>query len=841
MGPREGGLGLGAVPGDRPPGVDVVDELAKLHIIVARRGQVEAAKGLLAGLQQQLHGLVGRLGGAQMPDDRAQLLAVRRVVIVEQQRGQLQVRGHRVDKLVEAVAQLVGEAGLAEDQRVAAPLQNPEALGLVDDEVGQGHERRRQHPRSGELPQIVGDLVAQLGQKTEHGVEGDVGLVARLGLVFGLVERVEELDGDLVEVARRQRGDLVAHERAGLRPRRRRRRLVGGVAGFALAGRHQRQLAGDGLGRLQQLLGVAQQLRATHQVVGVDRGHDEDGRRAALQVGEEALQKRQRQGVDALEVLQPPDQRAALGGLAKRAHDALEERVVLGAQSADRRGIVLHRAAVRAAIAPVIVVFLQDALQLGDAPALQAVIGHAGEVGLQAATLGVGVGVALAVRDDHVGVGAVVLQEGAQQVASPGARRPAHDHQAHLLLAARLRQGPLEDVELPAIDLLDLLVGARRGGARLAAAGGARGGHPRQRAGALGAGGRAHIRHEGVVAQVLEQLGGVLDALVGIFDGALGDQRGERRLRPRLRQGQRRIVDLLEHHVHGVGAVAVQRPAGDHLVGDVAQGVHVDGRADGLGHGLLGGHVQRGAKDRALLGQRGHGARAGVGEVVDRLGHPEVEHLDGFAVVVAHQKDILGLEIAVDQPQAVGLGQAVAALLQDRPHPRQLHGLALLDHRRQIGAHQVLHGDVAQPVVGVPVIVQGDRVGVRQMAGEERLAAKALDDLLVIGGGGLEHLEGDEAVHRRLVGAVDHREATRADAFDDAKAARDDIARFELRDLRLGAHGQTKLCRQERKGSTNARVCGVGWTRFRQSSYRSNEARNLEHPGERRWPMALKN
>ena len=86
---------------------------------------------------------------------------------------------------------------------------------------------------------------------------------------------------------------------------------------------------------------------------------------------------------------------------------------------------------------------------------------------------------------------------------------------------------------------------------------------------------------------------------------------------------------------------------------------------------LLGRHILRGPDDHSCLGgirglDRGVRARA----IVHELGKPEVENLD---VAVSGEKQILWLEIAMDDPARVSGRQAARHL------PRDIERLALAD------------------------------------------------------------------------------------------------------------------------------------------------------------------
>jgi len=91
--------------------------------------------------------------------------------------------------------------------------------------------------------------------------------------------------------------------------------------------------------------------------------------------------------------------------------------------------------------------------------------------------------------------------------------------------------------------------------------------------------------------------------------------------------------------------------SGQHLVGHQTCCVDVDPMVDiGIAGRLLGRHVRRGA-DR----EPGRGERGCTGGGVERLGQAEVSHLN----VGPHEQHILGLNVAVDDPLAVGVGERI--------------------------------------------------------------------------------------------------------------------------------------------------------------------------------------
>ena len=103
----------------------------------------------------------------------------------------------------------------------------------------------------------------------------------------------------------------------------------------------------------------------------------------------------------------------------------------------------------------------------------------------------------------------------------------------------------------------------------------------------------------------------------------------------------------------------------------------------------------------------------GVGHGLAQLGDAEIHHLDDqLAAVSLGEKNVVGLEIAMNDSQFVRGVQAVRSLLQDfraftpPARPTLLQGIA------ERFAVQVLHGDIGRAVVRLGGFVDGHDVGV---------------------------------------------------------------------------------------------------------------------------------
>ena len=128
-----------------------------------------------------------------------------------------------------------------------------------------------------------------------------------------------------------------------------------------------------------------------------------------------------------------------------------------------------------------------------------------------------------------------------------------------------------------------------------------------------------------------------------------------------------------------------------------------------------------------------------------------------------HQQDVVGLEIAVHH-------LAVVHHLEGLPHlHHQLHGeghrqaLMAAEEVREGDPGAELHDRVGQALV-LPIVVEGDEVGVDEAAAGQGLILEARQDLRISGEALVEHLDGHRLTQPD-VGALIHRaHASSADA-----------------------------------------------------------------------------
>ena len=228
--------------------------------------------------------------------------------------------------------------------------------------------------------------------------------------------------------------------------------------------------------------------------------------------------------------------------------------------------------------------------------------------------------------------------------------------------------------------------------------------------------------------------------MCGSFEGAYqfdGGLPASRRIRL-----QTAAHDFLERLRRNGFTVRGRARAGQHFIEDAAERIDVGADIRGFAFALFRRHIGRRADHHAAAGER----------VVSFPGRQsEVENLDAGL----DEHDVAGLEIAVNDPMFVRLGQGGG----------DLRGVAerLVERQRAIlqpGGDRVALEQFHHQVVGADVVKRAD-VGVIQRRNRARLALEAGAELLV------GELDGDGAAEARVDGAKDFAHAALAElAFD---------------------------------------------------------------------------
>ncbi len=243
-------------------------------------------------------------------------------------------------------------------------------------------------------------------------------------------------------------------------------------------------------------------------------------------------------------------------------------------------------------------------------------------------------------------------------------------------------------------------------------------------------------------------------ALGGRLGQAAPQHRGERGRHLGRRGLRHRLLHVLHEDGHR-GRPRVGHPAGEALERHHAEGVDVGGVVHLPPHGLLGGHVGRGALDEAGGG--------GDRRALEHLRDAEVGEVGAAGLVEQH---VGRLHVPVDDPLAVRVVEGTGHVAQERR--RLARGERRAPHPVGQGAapHEA-HGHPGPPALD-PVGVDRDDVGVLQLRRDARLLAEALGE-----GGVVEELRGQDlqghaAVERGVVRLVDGGHAAPAERGDDA-------------------------------------------------------------------------
>jgi hypothetical protein len=187
----------------------------------------------------------------------------------------------------------------------------------------------------------------------------------------------------------------------------------------------------------------------------------------------------------------------------------------------------------------------------------------------------------------------------------------------------------------------------------------------------------------------------------------------------------------------------------------------------------LGRHVERRAHHRA-------GAGHAVLFVVQRveLRHAEIEYLHEVALagVIAHQEDVVGLEVAMNDARQMRHLESRQELLHDGHEIARGDAAAMFDALTERLALEELHHHVEAAVVHRAQVEHLDDVLAADASRRLRLALEALHGVGAFGDGWQQHLDGDAAMDARVLALVYRSHRAAAELADDAVLAVEDLA-----------------------------------------------------------------
>jgi hypothetical protein len=222
------------------------------------------------------------------------------------------------------------------------------------------------------------------------------------------------------------------------------------------------------------------------------------------------------------------------------------------------------------------------------------------------------------------------------------------------------------------------------------------------------------------------------------------------------RDARRRLARVSEQH-GGVARAREHDAAAETLEQHRGERVAVRSR----GCGLAADHFRSQVRERPdELSRRRHGcARA-------ELREPEIGEI---AVVGRADEDVSRLDVAMDEPSGVDGVERTGDLREQVHRPLAAERAVDQQRRQRRPAHQPHRQE--ESALGLPGLVHGDHVRMRERRVQAALAAEAADELGVGAELGTEHLQRDRPAERLVRGLVDRRHAPSAEHRDHAVPA----------------------------------------------------------------------
>lgn len=182
-------------------------------------------------------------------------------------------------------------------------------------------------------------------------------------------------------------------------------------------------------------------------------------------------------------------------------------------------------------------------------------------------------------------------------------------------------------------------------------------------------------------------------------------------------------------------------------------------------------HVERRAHDGAAGGE-------GLGVDIEAFRYAKVEQLDaGFAVGLADQKDVRGLEVTMHDAERMRFGKRVACLKQDGSSIRNGQWATFFDDFGEVLALEVFHDHVGLAILELTDVLHLDHMVALEARADSRLTQKAIDGLATRSAlGRKHHLDREQLTEACVPRGNDHAHATLSDDAFDAVFAEQDVA-----------------------------------------------------------------
>lgn len=264
--------------------------------------------------------------------------------------------------------------------------------------------------------------------------------------------------------------------------------------------------------------------------------------------------------------------------------------------------------------------------------------------------------------------------------------------------------------------------------------------------------------------QAESKIAGRLEPCVRTLGHALAHEAHQfrRKLGTRNRRVRRFVVQDRRHGFRG--RVALERsPPGHHLVQHTAEGKQIAASVDRQAAHLFRRHVAHRAHRRSGVGL-GRRVRTGLGLCTNRQRDPRQAEVEDLHPVIAGQKEVLRLQVSVDDALGVRGGEPI------RDRRADLDGLApgdrsLLQPIAKRFAFQQFHDRIGNGLVRA-VVVDSEDVRMGKRGDGSGFALEAGQPFGVIGEQLREDLHGDLTPEARVAGAVHLPHAARAKRCD---------------------------------------------------------------------------